>query len=76
MLSGIHMGEWGVHGLYMPDGTIVINVDGQDYLVTANEGDATELEKDDGTVVFTEEIRGADLKGMDSHIDYSTCLTF
>ena len=57
------MGEWSIHGLYMPDGTIVIHVDGQDYLVTANEGDAKVYENDDGTVLFSEEIRGADLEG-------------
>lgn len=31
-----------VYGVYMPDGIAVVTIDGQDYLVTANEGDARE----------------------------------
>lgn len=38
----IQIANWPIKGLYMPDGITSFNVAGQDYLVTANEGDARE----------------------------------
>lgn len=36
----INMATWPIHGIYMPDGIATYNVNGTDYIVTANEGDA------------------------------------
>ena len=36
-----------VYGVYMPDGIAVVTISGQDYLITANEGDAREWGEDD-----------------------------
>ena len=36
-----------VYGVYMPDGISVVTIGGQDYLITANEGDAREWGEDD-----------------------------
>ncbi len=38
----INIRQWPVRGLYMPDSVASIRVNGQDYLLTANEGDARE----------------------------------
>lgn len=42
-LSGsIQIANWPVKGMYMPDGIASFSVGGQEYLITANEGDARE----------------------------------
>jgi hypothetical protein len=38
--GGIHIANWPVRGLYMPDAIASFTVNGQTFLVTANEGDA------------------------------------
>jgi len=40
--SAIHIANWPVKGLYMPDAIATYTVGGQTYLVTANEGDSRE----------------------------------
>jgi 2',3'-cyclic-nucleotide 2'-phosphodiesterase (5'-nucleotidase family) len=53
--GGINFQNWPVFGIYQPDAIETYEVDGQTYLVTANEGDARDY---DG---FSEEERVADL---------------
>lgn len=38
--GGININTWPVRGMYMPDSSVAYQVDGQNYLLTANEGDA------------------------------------
>ncbi|MEQ5835756.1 choice-of-anchor I family protein [Marinobacter sp. NFXS9] len=52
--DGIHIAQWPVKGLYMPDTIASIQIGGKDYYFTANEGDSREY---DG---FVEEIRFED----------------
>ncbi|MDN4476912.1 choice-of-anchor I family protein [Demequina sp. SYSU T00192] len=40
--GGVSIQTWPIHGLYMPDAIASYTVDGETYLVTANEGDARE----------------------------------
>ncbi|MFN5847751.1 MAG: choice-of-anchor I family protein, partial [Chitinophagales bacterium] len=40
--SDIHIAQWPVKGVYMPDAIANFNVGGQNYIITANEGDARE----------------------------------
>lgn len=47
--------NWPVYGIYHPDAVIYVNLDGTDYLITANEGDARDY---DG---FSEEERIKDI---------------
>jgi hypothetical protein len=53
--GGLHIGNWPVRGLYLPDGIASVQYRGRDYLLTANEGDARDY---DG---FAEEARVKDL---------------
>ncbi|MCH6259418.1 choice-of-anchor I family protein, partial [Puniceicoccaceae bacterium K14] len=53
--GGVNIGNWPVHGLFMPDAIATYQVDGFDYIVTANEGDGRDY---DG---FSDEDRVADL---------------
>lgn len=53
--GGIHFQEWPVFGMYQPDTVATLTVDGETYLVTANEGDSRDYER------FSEEARVADL---------------
>ncbi len=50
----IFMGNWPVKGMYMPDAMAYYQVNGTEYLVTANEGDAREYD------TFEEEVRVGD----------------
>jgi len=54
--GGIHIGNWPVNGLYLPDSIASYKVNGRTFLVTANEGDSRDY---DG---FAEEARVKDLK--------------
>ncbi len=54
--GGINIRNWPVHGMYQPDGIASYQVDGETYLVTANEGDARDY---DG---FSEEVSLEDLE--------------
>lgn len=40
--SDIHIAQWPVKGVYMPDAIANFNIAGQNYIITANEGDARE----------------------------------
>jgi len=53
--AGINIRNWPVKGLYLPDAIDLYTVGGNDYIVTANEGDSRDY---DG---FSEEERGDDL---------------
>ena len=61
MLEGINIKPWPVYGLYLPDAIHYVRWNGQDYVITANEGDNQEYE---GPVNFTEEIRGKSIDSM------------
>jgi 2',3'-cyclic-nucleotide 2'-phosphodiesterase/3'-nucleotidase/5'-nucleotidase len=53
--GGIHIASWPVRGFYLPDSIASFNVDGANYLITANEGDARDY------AAFSEESRVRDL---------------
>jgi 2',3'-cyclic-nucleotide 2'-phosphodiesterase / 3'-nucleotidase / 5'-nucleotidase len=53
--GGVHIGHWAVRGLYLPDSIASFSVNGRNYLVTANEGDARDY------AAFSEEARIKDL---------------
>jgi 2',3'-cyclic-nucleotide 2'-phosphodiesterase / 3'-nucleotidase / 5'-nucleotidase len=40
--AAIKIGNWPVYGMYQPDGIASYRVDGEDYIILANEGDARE----------------------------------
>lgn len=83
---GINLQAWsGVFGMYMPDAIAQYQVDGQTYLVTANEGDAREwllnadqyFKGDDLNAGYAEEIRVKHLfnsKGFRNNGDYAAHL--
>lgn len=54
-VDSIDIRNWPVLGMYQPDAIKSVNIDGADYIVTANEGDARDY---DG---FSEEVRVEDL---------------
>jgi DNA-binding beta-propeller fold protein YncE len=54
--GGIHICRWPVLGMYQPDGIATFEVEGETYLVTANEGDARAY------AGFSDEARVKDLK--------------
>jgi hypothetical protein len=53
--DGIHIRPWPVSGMYQPDGIAAFAVDGETYLVTANEGDSRSW------TVFNDEARVSEL---------------
>lgn len=53
--SGIEIGNWPVFGIYTPDAIAAFTVDGEQYLITANEGDSRDYKG------FSEENRCAKL---------------
>lgn len=55
--GGAQFAAWPVEGLFMPDGIATFELDGQRYLVTANEGDSREYEGEPG---YVDEARLAD----------------
>ncbi|MCK7545930.1 choice-of-anchor I family protein [Marinobacter bryozoorum] len=57
--GGIHLRNWPVMGMYMPDAITSYGANGQTWYITANEGDARDY---DG---FSEEARVADLRLAD-----------
>eukprot|EP01026_Neomeris_dumetosa_P047676 TRINITY_DN4100_c0_g1_i5.p1 TRINITY_DN4100_c0_g1~~TRINITY_DN4100_c0_g1_i5.p1 ORF type:complete len:517 (-),score=80.92 TRINITY_DN4100_c0_g1_i5:214-1764(-) len=59
----ISLRQYNIRGLYMPDIIDVFVHDGDEYIVSANEGDAKELTMEDNGVIeyWTEEITGSDL---------------
>ncbi len=62
--DGINIRNMPVFGMYQPDGIASYSVNGQTYIVTANEGDAREYiveNGDDETEVFVEEVSVEDL---------------
>ena len=83
---GVNIQAWsGVFGMYMPDAIAQYQVDGQTYLVTANEGDAREwlvnadqyFKGDDLNAGYAEEIRVKHLfnsKGFRNNGDYAAHL--
>lgn len=50
-LGAYRMGNWPVYGMYQPDAIDLITIDGQTYIVSANEGDAREYS------TYAEEVR-------------------
>ncbi|MEH7252450.1 choice-of-anchor I family protein [Neobacillus niacini] len=46
-----------IRGAYMPDSVAYVNISGTDYLLTANEGDATEWPEDDSTFINVAEFK-------------------
>ena len=54
----IQLENYPVFGMYMPDGIEYVNINGADYIITANEGDAREYEGNPG---FVEEDRVGDI---------------
>lgn len=52
--GGVNIRNWPVMGMYMPDSVAAFNVDGESFVITANEGDSREYD------AFVEEIRFAD----------------
>ena len=52
--SKIDIRNENVYGVYMPDGISVVTIGGQDYLITANEGDAREWGKGDNEYANTD----------------------
>ncbi|WP_409274871.1 choice-of-anchor I family protein [Neobacillus sp. SCS-31] len=56
-------------GAYMPDSVAYVKIDGVDYLVTANEGDATEWPEEDSTFVNV-----ADFKDVKDTIEFDSSL--
>ncbi|XP_076449593.1 uncharacterized protein LOC143285995 isoform X2 [Babylonia areolata] len=60
--GGIHMSSWPVYGMYQPDTIDWVHWDGEDYLLTANEGDSQEYP---APALFSEEIRGKDIPDSD-----------
>lgn len=62
--DGINIFNWPLKGMYQPDAIASINIEGNTYLLTANEGDARDYE---GTPGFSEETRVKDVT-LDSGI--------
>lgn len=60
----VQFANWPVFGMYQPDGITNVNINGIDYVITANEGDSREYE---GTPGFVGEDRVRDLT-LDSAI--------
>ena len=60
--DAINIANWPVHGMYMPDTIKSVEINGEVYYLTANEGDAREY---DG---FVEEIRFADAPLADKNV--------
>ena len=56
-----------VFGVYMPDGIDIVRIDGKDYLLTANEGDAREYGDEDSEGFFINE-------GEDEELEYGYLL--
>ena len=52
--DGANLASWPVHGIYQPDAMTLYTVNGEDYLVTANEGDARDYD------TYSEEARVGD----------------
>ena len=62
--DGINIANWPLLGMYQPDAIATYEVDGTNYVITANEGDAREYiveEGDDEIEIFVEEARVEDL---------------
>ncbi|XP_077998577.1 mesenchyme-specific cell surface glycoprotein-like [Glandiceps talaboti] len=55
---GINMQPWPIYGMYQPDAIKYFHIDGQGYLVTANEGDSMEVSF--GSEEWSEQMRGQD----------------
>ena len=56
--GGINIGNFPLNGMYMPDGMAVANIGGNDYVFTANEGDAREYEDLPGLIEEVDLIDG------------------
>ncbi|SET57008.1 hypothetical protein SAMN04487962_112102 [Marinobacter segnicrescens] len=54
--GGIHLRNWPVKGMYLPDAITSYGTDGQTWYITANEGDSRDYD------AFSEEARVADLR--------------
>ncbi|XP_077998497.1 mesenchyme-specific cell surface glycoprotein-like [Glandiceps talaboti] len=56
--EGINIETWPIYGMYQPDAIKYFYIDGQGYLVTANEGDSMEVSF--GSEEWSEQMRGQD----------------
>ena len=74
MSIGIHIRHWGVGeqsllGMYQPDDMTLLEFEGMEYLLAANEGDAKEYEGIGLQTDWTEAMRGRDIvEGKKKHI--------
>ncbi|CAH1778675.1 unnamed protein product [Owenia fusiformis] len=55
--GGINMQPWAVYGLYQPDNIRLMQFKGEDYIVTANEGDKKSYKMDDDGIDWSESTR-------------------
>jgi hypothetical protein len=58
MIAGSYIRDWPVYGMYQPDSIDFVQWNGQNIIITANEGDAQEYS---APANFVEEIRGKDI---------------
>ena len=63
----INIATWPIMGMYMPDAIATYSINGKDYLVTANEGDAREWGK------FEEEVKFGDIKVDPNRFNAAAC---
>ena len=63
----INITTWPIMGMYMPDAIATYTINGKDYLVTANEGDAREWGE------FDEEVKFGDIKVDPSRFNTAAC---
>lgn len=70
---GINIRPLPVYGMYQPDAIHVIKVNGEEYLVTSNEGDSKDYSGYAlNTVGFSEEIRAKDASFSGTYLIYVT----
>jgi len=58
-VSGINLENWPLRGLYQPDALKHVTIRGEDYILTANEGEDKEYELDDFPFEWTDGRKGS-----------------
>ena len=61
--TGVHIKDWPIYGMYQPDGIAWFRWNGEDYVVTANEGNFVRVHGSEG-LVFDETVRGYNISGI------------